>query len=128
MCRTCPRGCSAPVVKAAGGRTGRAGREGKAFTFVTKDDDKLWAAVKKIVGKDIPELEIEGSSKPAKEEAEESAAPRRETKAKSDRSRDRKEKEPRRSRRGRGDHDIGELEELTVPFGQSDQLPAFLRR
>ena len=38
-------------------------------------------------------------------------------------------KEPRKPRRGRGEHhDIGELDEMTVPFGQSDQLPAFLRR
>ncbi len=155
------------------GRTGRAGRAGKSITLVTKEDDKLWAAVKKMVGKDIPEIKMDGSvdlsedgakaeersprrpsrsrsgrsadktSKPApiKEAAdrEESSqptqardvsdneAPSQEASNKPDRSRGKKE--PRKPRRGRSEHhDIGELDEMTVPFGQSDQLPAFLRR
>jgi len=152
------------------GRTGRAGRAGKSITLVAKEDDKLWAAVKKMVGKNIPELDMGGST-PSAEEAEE-PAPRREARSKPTRSRARPDssrakpegdssrakpegdstrakpesessrakpdssrpratpdKEPRKSRRGRGEHhDIGELEDMKVPYGQSDQLPAFLRR
>jgi superfamily II DNA/RNA helicase len=36
------------------GRTGRAGREGAAFTIVTKHDDKLLSAIEKLIGKPIP--------------------------------------------------------------------------
>lgn len=36
------------------GRTGRAGQSGKAWTLVTESDDKLIAAIVKLVGCDIP--------------------------------------------------------------------------
>ena len=45
------------------GRTGRAGQSGKAWTLVTEDDEKLVAAIVKLVGRDIP---IEKSSKDEK--------------------------------------------------------------
>lgn len=42
------------------GRTGRAGREGRAFTFATPYDGKHVAAIQKLIGKEIPLIEIEG--------------------------------------------------------------------
>lgn len=42
------------------GRTGRAGREGHAYTFATPDDGKHVAAIQKLIGTEIPRLEIEG--------------------------------------------------------------------
>lgn len=42
------------------GRTGRAGLTGHAFTFVTGDDAKYLAAITKLMGKEIPEVQIEG--------------------------------------------------------------------
>lgn len=42
------------------GRTGRAGADGKAFTFVTSDDDKLLNNIVTLIQKDIPEVKIEG--------------------------------------------------------------------
>jgi superfamily II DNA/RNA helicase len=42
------------------GRTGRAGREGRAFTFATPYDGKHVAAIHKLIGKEIPLIEIEG--------------------------------------------------------------------
>jgi superfamily II DNA/RNA helicase len=42
------------------GRTGRAGREGRAFTLATPDDGKFVEAIVKLIGKDIPTIQIEG--------------------------------------------------------------------
>ena len=42
------------------GRTGRAGREGHAYTIATADDAKNVAAIEKLTGKPIPLLDIEG--------------------------------------------------------------------
>jgi superfamily II DNA/RNA helicase len=42
------------------GRTGRAGREGHAFTLATPYDGKFVEAIVKLIGKDIPRIEIEG--------------------------------------------------------------------
>lgn len=44
------------------GRTGRAGMKGHAWTLVTEDDDKLIAAIRKLVGDDIPTEKAEGRS------------------------------------------------------------------
>ncbi len=44
------------------GRTGRAEREGKAYTFVTGDDLHLVAAVERRIGASIPLREVEGLS------------------------------------------------------------------
>ncbi|WP_456314453.1 DEAD/DEAH box helicase [Sabulicella glaciei] len=42
------------------GRTGRAGREGHAYTLATPEDGKLVQAVEKLTGAPIPRMEIEG--------------------------------------------------------------------
>ena len=42
------------------GRTGRAGKEGRAFTIATPDDGKFVAAISKLIGKEIPRLAVEG--------------------------------------------------------------------
>nr|WP_298689365.1 DEAD/DEAH box helicase [uncultured Dongia sp.] len=42
------------------GRTGRAGKEGRAFTFATPDDGKNIAAIVKLIGKEIPTITIDG--------------------------------------------------------------------
>jgi superfamily II DNA/RNA helicase len=42
------------------GRTGRAGREGRAFTLGTPDDGKFVEAIAKLIGREIPRIEIEG--------------------------------------------------------------------
>ncbi|MGE0118476.1 MAG: DEAD/DEAH box helicase [Dongiaceae bacterium] len=44
------------------GRTGRAGREGRAFTLATPHDGKYADAIVKLIGRDIPRIEIEGIS------------------------------------------------------------------
>src|SRR6201996_7028520 len=42
------------------GRTGRAGKEGRAFTIASPDDGKFVAAIDKLIGKEIPRLAVEG--------------------------------------------------------------------
>jgi superfamily II DNA/RNA helicase len=87
------------------GRTGRAGKEGRAWTLATRDEEKQVTAIKKLIQKDIEEINMEsgGSSsgggdrdRPRPQEARE---PRREQNR--DRSRDRpreREQEPRREK------------------------------
>lgn len=72
------------------GRTGRAGQSGKAWTLITEDDDKLVAAIKKLVGGDIvtektiKTEKVEAAAKPEKVEKPE-RAPRREKPARAER-------------------------------------------
>ena len=42
------------------GRTGRAGREGHAYSIATADDAKLLAAIEALTGREIPRITIEG--------------------------------------------------------------------
>jgi superfamily II DNA/RNA helicase len=42
------------------GRTGRAGKEGRAWTLATRDEEKQVAAIKKLIQKDIEEQNFEG--------------------------------------------------------------------
>ena len=63
------------------GRTGRAGKKGRAFTFATPDEAKLVAAIERLTGKPIARYELEGEAAPAEAEAARPAraprAPRR---------------------------------------------------
>ncbi len=54
------------------GRTGRAGKEGKAFTIASSQDGKHLAAIEKLLGKAIPPITLEGmvSNQQDHEEAE----------------------------------------------------------
>jgi len=42
------------------GRTGRAGREGRAFTLAMPEDGRCVDAIQRLIGRDIPRLQIEG--------------------------------------------------------------------
>jgi superfamily II DNA/RNA helicase len=42
------------------GRTGRAGKEGRAFTFAMPEDGKAVQAIEKLIGKEIPRVNIDG--------------------------------------------------------------------
>ncbi|MDP9196429.1 MAG: DEAD/DEAH box helicase [Pseudomonadota bacterium] len=46
------------------GRTGRAGKEGRALSLATPLDGKHVEAITKLIGKDIPRIQIEGMSLP----------------------------------------------------------------
>jgi superfamily II DNA/RNA helicase len=59
------------------GRTGRAGREGHAYTLATPEDGKLVQAIEKLTGKAIPRIEIEGFEAISDEEIAEAATRKR---------------------------------------------------
>jgi superfamily II DNA/RNA helicase len=59
------------------GRTGRAGREGHAFTLSCPEDAKSLAAIEKLTGTPIPRMEIEGLDPVTPEEIAEGAKLRR---------------------------------------------------
>ncbi|WP_170358787.1 DEAD/DEAH box helicase [Ruegeria arenilitoris] len=102
------------------GRTGRAGRDGKAITICSGRDEKALAAIEKLIQKDIPKL-----NNPVKDEPKaDTQKPEKKTKSadtqknegkKSDRKKD---KEPK----GRGRRsDNG-----NAVVGMGDHLPSFI--
>ena len=123
------------------GRTGRAGADGKAFTFVTSDDDKLLANIVALIKKEIPEATVEGlteqgdarhphfKSRHERGEGrnEGRCDNRRESRSERNRDRNRGERNNRRSqnREQRQEQTSDSAGSNVVGFG--DDLPAFLR-
>ncbi|MFW6027549.1 MAG: DEAD/DEAH box helicase [bacterium] len=113
------------------GRTGRAGKEGHAFTIATRQEQRFVDAIEKLLGETIPAIELPGlEQKAGKAESAEPAETgkrkrggrgKRKEGAESGSSRERTEKgQGRKSRRK------GEKEEPVVGLG--DHVPAFLLR
>ena len=125
------------------GRTGRAGRKGRAISLVTSEDSRYVDAIIKLIGKDIPELKVDGSAPgpgPVKSTTVESpaangdksvpvvkprarkAAPKPPKPAESsEKPRAQKSQEKRRPERAAS-------EDHTPPVGLGDHVPAFLLR
>lgn len=59
------------------GRTGRAGKEGHAFTLAIPEEGKYLGAISSLIGKDIPRLELDGVESSEPEAAEEGSSRRR---------------------------------------------------
>ena len=75
------------------GRTGRAGREGKAIMICAPADDKNFAAIEKLIAKEIPRIEnplktgdetAEEAPKAAKDADKKADKPKRERKKRSE--------------------------------------------
>ncbi len=105
------------------GRTGRAGRDGKAVMISAPIDDKNLAGIEKLIGKDIPRAENPIKSAAAAEETEDK--PKRSRKPKAESS-DRKPAEakdqkdaPKRGRRS------NEREKVV---GMGDHMPSFIAK
>ncbi len=47
------------------GRTGRAGREGAAFTLVTKEEAKYWKGIEQLIKKEVPYFELSAEAEAA---------------------------------------------------------------
>jgi superfamily II DNA/RNA helicase len=130
------------------GRTGRAGREGHAFTLATPRDKKYVDSIQRLIGKDIPRIDIAGvqqfpfsdekrgrhggghDAKPRPPQSPAAAKPAREEQdMRAPRERQKKPDGPRRGRdRGQGPRPqrIEADDTPVVAFG--DHMPDFLRR
>ncbi|NVK16138.1 MAG: DEAD/DEAH box helicase, partial [Rhodobacteraceae bacterium] len=114
------------------GRTGRAGREGKAITICIPRDDKALAAVEGLIQKEIPRLENPVKPEPKKEKparpakAEKADADTRESRKDEGRERRRDEKPAQKQERssGRGGKH-GKRDDKAV-VGMGDHLPSFI--
>jgi superfamily II DNA/RNA helicase len=63
------------------GRTGRAGRQGHAFTIATPEDRKYLDAIQEITGQEIPLLKLDGVGGGKLEDAGEFTEPRKQNRA-----------------------------------------------
>ncbi|MCE8507779.1 DEAD/DEAH box helicase [Ruegeria pomeroyi] len=109
------------------GRTGRAGRDGKAITLCIPRDEKALDAIEKLIQKEIPRLE-----NPAKTAEKPEAKPRREEKpAKADKPRrseaDKPEADKREPRSRKGDDRRDRKDDRGAKVvGMGDHLPSFI--
>ena len=110
------------------GRTGRAGREGKAITICSGRDEKALDAIEKLIQKQIPRLDNPIQAEAAQEDSKKpetktsSAAPRRDEAKKENPTGEKpnKDKAPRGKGRGRRD------ERGSSVVGMGDHLPSFI--
>ncbi|MCZ4272987.1 DEAD/DEAH box helicase [Maritalea porphyrae] len=116
------------------GRTGRAGREGVAITLVAPADMKYLDQIEKLIEKKPEWIEKKKEDKPAKPAREQRAksnkAPKPEQKSSKDRSNVEKldVKENKVSSNQNTRQKSRNKNQDALPFGQSDQVPAFLLR
>ncbi len=122
------------------GRTGRAGREGKAITICSPRDEKQFDAVEALIQKEIPRIENPVKVEPRKprkrkeddapkveaqpEVVEVAEAPAKEDRRKRDDSRGRDREDNNRRGRGRGRNDRRDDGNKVV--GMGDHMPNFI--
>ena len=118
------------------GRTGRAGKEGHAFTIVWRDDQKYIDAIETLTKKKIPLIKLEGfttASENAGDEFSEDTGEEKKTKRKSRKKPAAKksaaerpaEKEPRQKQRPSKEDDSYDDGPIV---GMGNHMPAFLAR
>ncbi len=102
------------------GRTGRAGREGKAITICSGRDEKALDAIEKLIQKDIPRLDnpVKEEPKAEKPKPEKKSKPEDSKKAEGKRGDRKKDKESK----GRGRRD----DNGPAVVGMGDHLPSFI--
>ncbi|WP_209596588.1 DEAD/DEAH box helicase [Ruegeria sp. HKCCSP351] len=98
------------------GRTGRAGREGKAITICSGRDEKALVAIEKLIQKDIPRIDNPVQEDPRPEQPK----PEKKTKAPESPKEGKKVREPKGRSRGRKE-DTG-----PAVVGMGDHLPSFI--
>ena len=111
------------------GRTGRAGKQGRAITIATSEDSRYLDSIAKLIGYPIPPLEgfesapDEKQDDPA-EETGKTEKPRRNRRSRTAK----KSSAPARKRQERA-HVVEDADtNVALPFGQQEHVPAFLLR
>ncbi|MGH1413337.1 MAG: DEAD/DEAH box helicase [Pelagimonas sp.] len=130
------------------GRTGRAGRDGKAMTIVIPRDEKYFDAVEALIQKEIPRIEnpvkpVERptkpesakSDKPVRERTERKAAPQRDSaekpaentsRSRSDEPRDTKNTRGRRNDKAKPENRRASGGRDNTIVGMGDHMPEFI--
>ncbi|WP_193141752.1 MULTISPECIES: DEAD/DEAH box helicase [unclassified Meridianimarinicoccus] len=117
------------------GRTGRAGRDGKAMMICAPVDEKNLDAIEKLIAKDIPRIDGPDLPEPPKRKRREpraevvetpvvEATETREKPAKSEKPA--REDRPRRTRGGRNRKDRYDDREDSKVVGMGDHMPSFI--
>ncbi len=99
------------------GRTGRAGKEGAAFSLATPDDAKLLTAIESMLGRAIPRMTLEGLEAPVLDGGETRADSGR----RGGRDRDRRGSRDRRSSRERPEAGVEETREAVESRDRGDR-------
>ncbi len=113
------------------GRTGRAGRDGVAVTLVAKSDQKYLDAIEKLIEKKLDWIEPEKSAPDSAEQPKQKSSKSKSNQRRSGPSADVEDFEQaaqKSSSHKKGKRNNRKNEKDSIPFGQSDQVPAFLLR
>ena len=113
------------------GRTGRAGRDGVAVTLVAKSDQKYLDAIEKLIEKKLDWIEPEKSAPDSTEQPKQKSSKSKSNQRRSGPSADVEDFEQaaqKSSSHKKGKRNNRKSEKDSIPFGQSDQVPAFLLR
>ena len=125
------------------GRTGRAGKEGRAFTLASPEDGKFVADIIKLIGKDIPQVSVAGL--PEMDFVDESGSRHRSTRRREDRRhlkpsnetaapqverpvspKERPDRNHEGRRNRRDEYGIGEMTHSDNVVGFGDHVPDFM--
>jgi len=114
------------------GRTGRAGKEGRAITIATRDDSKLLDAVERVIGRKIARLDADDGDAATEADAGANDADRgrgrsRKPRKRADRERAEAKPDRRSERRKAPSKQAADLPDEPV-VGMGDHVPAFLQR
>ena len=111
------------------GRTGRAGKQGRAITIATSEDSRYLDSIAKLIGYPIPPLEGFESAPDEKQDDPAAETGKTENPRRNRRSRtEKKSSAPARKRQERAPVVEDADTNVALPFGQQEHVPAFLLR
>ena len=119
------------------GRTGRAGRDGKAVMICSTADEKNLASIEKLIDKEIPRTEIEGAQAEESEKPKRQRRPRKDDapkaeaqteEARAEAANDDRPQKRSRGGRGRDEDRRGKDDRGKKVVGMGDHMPGFIAK